>query len=146
MKKLFFLIVCLIGLNSFSEVQAQNYDSAFGIRFGFPAGVTYKQFTGSSTAFEVIVGGGQNGVTVTGLLELHAEALDYSLQLFYGLGGHIGVWREDLNVGADAIFGLEFTPDGAPIVFAIDVKPTIYFYRSDLRFSTGGAFSVRYAF
>ena len=80
------------------------------------------------------------------MLELHAEALDYSLQLFYGLGGHIGVWREDLNVGADAIFGLEFTPDGAPIVFAIDVKPTIYFYRSDLRFSTGGAFSVRYAF
>ncbi len=143
MKKLLFLIACLLSLHSVSH--AQNYDSAFGVRFGFPAGVTYKQFTGSNTAFELIVGGGQNGVTVTGLIELHAEALDYSLNIFYGLGGHAGVWREDLNVGADAIFGLEYTPD-APIVFAIDVKPTIYFWRSNLRFSTGGAFSIRYAF
>ncbi|MGB1241393.1 MAG: hypothetical protein ACPG49_02655 [Chitinophagales bacterium] len=143
MKKLFVLIICLLTLSSIS--QAQNYDRAIGIRFGYPTGMTYKQFVGSNSALEFIVGGGQNGGNLTVLYELHSEALDYSLNIVYGLGGHIGIWRENLNVGADGIFGLEFAPD-SPIVFAIDIKPTLYLWRGNIRNSTGGAFSVRYAF
>ena len=142
MKKLFVLITCLLTLNTITE--AQNYNTAVGLRFGFPSGVNYKQFVSDNAAIEVIVGGGQNGASVTALLELHSEVLDRSLNVVYGVGGHLGTWQSDLNVGADGIFGLEYTPD-APIVFSIDVKPTLYFWRSNLRFSTGGAFSIRYA-
>jgi len=143
MKKLFVLIICLLSISSAS--QAQNYDKAIGARFGFPAGLTYKQFISDNAAVEIIVGTRDGGGSLTALLELHAEALDYSLNIFYGIGGHIGSLESSLNVGADGIFGLEYTPD-APIVFAIDLKPTLYWWRSDLRFSTGGAFSIRYAF
>lgn len=150
MKKLLVLITCLLTLNV--VVEAQNYDRAIGLRFGFPTGITYKQFVSDVAAVEVILGGGRNvvgpgqgGGTITALLELHAEALDYSLNVVYGAGGHIGFWDGDLNLGVDGIFGLEYTPD-APIVFSLDIKPTLYWWRSDLNLSTGGAFSVRYAF
>lgn len=150
MKKLLVLISCLLTLNTM--VEAQNYDRAIGLRFGFPTGITYKQFMSDNAALELIVGGGRNivgpgsgGGTITALVELHAEALDYSLNVVYGAGGHVGFWDGDLNVGADGIFGLEYTPD-APIVFTIDIKPTFYWWRTRFRFATGGALSVRYAF
>ncbi|MEZ4886989.1 MAG: hypothetical protein R3E32_19825 [Chitinophagales bacterium] len=143
MKKLLFLIICLLAANGLT--QAQNYDAAVGIRFGFPTGITYKQFMGGNTAFEVIVGGGDKGGSVTALIEFHSEVLDQSLNVFYGLGGHIGTWRSDLNVGVDGIFGLELSTS-SPIVMAIDIKPTVFLWRSDIRTSTGGAFSLRYSF
>lgn len=142
-KKIFFLIFSLLILNS--VLQAQNYDSAVGVRLGYPRGITYKQFTGHTAALEFIVGIGERGSSLTVLFEEHSEVFDYSMNLVYGVGGHAGIWRDYLNVGIDGILGLEFTPN-SPFVFAIDYKPTVFLWRSNIRTVTEGAFSVRYAF
>ena len=159
MKKLFILsLVSLLFLST--ETFAQNYKTAIGVRGGFYNGITVKHFTGASNAIEGLATSRWNGFNLTLLWDWDNQIADVDgLSWFYGIGGHIGTWDNDLNapwydpnyngrytiIGIDGIIGLEFTIPNAPINFQLDYKPIFDLvgyngFRGDV-----GALSIRYA-
>ena len=52
------------------------------------------------------------------------NAGDWFLQA--GVGGAVGLWKDNINVGVagDAAFGIHFS--GAPITLAVDYRPTVF--------------------
>ena len=147
--KRFFVLLLVVGsLFWTKEVVAQNYTGAVGLRLGFPAGVTYKQFLGrSNAAIEGILGFyGKNGVDLGVLLEFHPSILVDDLTLVYGPGVYVGVYDKQPTVGVGGIFGLEYTFHNAPINFMFDVQPGLALEDGGVFFRSRGGFSVRYVF
>ena len=133
-----FLWVCCSSIG----LQAQPYSGAIGARLGFPSGVSYKQFFSDKWAFEGI--GGLylgKGFNVTGMAEGHAEVFGEGLLAIYGFGAHVGSYNEKLDIGPDAIIGLEFVLD-APIAITFDYKPALTL--NSFRFINGGGLTLRY--
>jgi hypothetical protein len=145
-------------------LKAQNYKTGIGIRFGgLTNGLSIKHFTSSTVALEGLLSTANNGFFFTGLYEKHATVgNDAALKLVYGIGGHLGFFREGgyyfykkrvyYNnavrvgiVGLDAIVGLEYKFRNAPISVGIDVKPFVDFYNGSYIYVDGGI-SLRYVF
>lgn len=157
------VLLTAFGLFS-SAVQAQNYKTGIGIRFGgLTNGLTIKHFTAPTIALEGLLSTANNGFFFTGLYEKHAAVgNDAALKLVYGIGGHVGFFNENgyynynkkrysnrgvrVNVvGLDAIVGLEYKFRNAPISAGIDVKPFIDFYDGSYIYADAGV-SLRYVF
>ena len=123
-------------------VNSSSYKTAIGLRAGETSGLTIKQFVGSRTAVEGIVGVWHHGFSATVLVEGYSSAFAVSgLNWYYGAGGHFsaqtghhiyhrhgrhyhdyyerGVW----GLGADLIFGIEYKIPDTPIAMSLDVKP-----------------------
>lgn len=118
-----------------SNMNAQNYKSAVGVRAGLFNGVTYKNFVTPHNAIEGIVDFRWDGVIVTGLYEWQngmrcAPGFDYVL----GLGVHAGFFNnykwdksKTAMAGADALIGIEYTFPTAPFTLGLDYKPAFNF-------------------
>jgi hypothetical protein len=156
LKKILFSVFILCLSTSFCV--AQNYQRAIGLRLGFPAGLTYKQFTNYNTAFEIMGGvylpRGVNqengGFDVTVILMKETQVMVDELHVFYGGGGHVGSIENDVNIGIDVMVGLEFALARTPIAFSFDAKPGLDFAslakgRENFLLS-GGGFTLRYTF
>lgn len=148
MKKLLLSACLLFALNT--VLHAQAYQSGIGARLGFPAGLSYKQFTNRTLAIEGILG--VNGIgspkfsySLTLLAENHNEILIENLFVLYGLGGHLGSYDSKFEFGIDGIVGLEYVFRNAPIAFSFDFKPNLSII-SNVAFKSGGAFTLRYVF
>lgn len=146
---LFVLFFALLGATT--EVQAQVYGSAIGVNLGVPVGLNYKQFTTDRFAFEGILGyyGDLGGAYAKGfeailLAEWHAELFTPELNFIYGAGAHIGTYNGGLSLGADGVFGLEYTIANAPISFSFTAKPAYGWLDNGFSFLPGGAFALRY--
>jgi hypothetical protein len=146
------LLFLLFTLASTLSLSAQNYDRAIGLRMGFPAGLTYKQFLNHSMALEILAGiqrstsiEGNAGFDVTALWENHSDSFVPELQFVYGIGAHAGMFKDKSNIGMDGIFGLEYTLN-APVCFSFDIKPSLALLGSNIRYVSGGGFSLRYIF
>lgn len=152
MKKLSLFLLFLIALVfSDNKIYAQQYQSAIGVNLGVPIGLTYKQFLSDRFAFEGIVGyyGDLGGAYAKGfdailLAEWHAELFTQELSFIYGVGGHIGSYDGGLSLGADGVFGLEYSFSNAPISFAFTAKPAYGWLDNGFGFLPGGAFALRY--
>lgn len=161
-----YLLIVAILLVSFAA-QAQNYNTAIGVRLGgLTNGVTIKHFVASRTALEGIVSFGQKSFLVTGLYEKH-RSIDNAAGLtwLYGVGAHVGffnygggyyyvknnrtyVLREGDNrtvVGADFILGLDYKFPNVPFNVGLDIKPFVDFFDGPKGFFDG-AVSLRFAF
>lgn len=156
------LIIIFFGaLFLMNKVTAQKYQTAIGLRFGgLTNGITIKHFISNKSALEGIFSLGHDNFIVTGLYEAHA-GVDHStlLNMYYGIGGHVGFFRnsssyyynnghfynESTVVGIDAILGLGYTFQHAPINIGMDFKPFIDFYNGGLVYFDG-AISIRYTF
>ena len=145
---------------------AIHYQTAFGLRLGNQFGLTAKRFLWDGDMAEVILSSHINrkGIVGTILYEWHRNAFGgQNLYWFYGAGPHLGYYQyknyyesdDDpakadksgnfVELGADAIFGLEYGFKMSPITISADVKP----YLNLMGGNTGGvdgALSVRYAF
>ena len=118
-----------------SNMNAQNYKSAVGVRAGLFNGVTYKNFVTPHNAIEGIVDFRWDGVIVTGLYEWQngmrcAPGFDYVL----GLGVHAGFFNnykwdksKTAMAGVDALIGIEYTFPTAPFTLGLDYKPAFNF-------------------
>ncbi|OFY66403.1 MAG: hypothetical protein A3H98_11440 [Bacteroidetes bacterium RIFCSPLOWO2_02_FULL_36_8] len=160
MKKLYILLTIYFTLTAFAK--AQKYDFSAGVRFGQTDGITVKKMMKRYHAIEGILHTKYEwqGALVTVLKELHKTAfrLD-NLYWFYGLGGHVGVfhgnaesWRNKvktegffLNLGVDAILGLEWDIEEIPFTLGVDIKPTFDLLNSR-EFYWDGSLSARYLF
>jgi hypothetical protein len=157
------LIIALLSILSFATT-AQKYKTAIGFRFGGQTnGLTVRHFTNSKTALEGILSAGHNAILVTGLYEKFVPISGASgLNWFYGIGGHVGFFREDgyyfynkkrviyydnnsAVVGIDGIIGLDYKFKNAPINIGIDIKPFMDFYSGASLFGDG-ALNFRFIF
>ena len=139
-----------------TSLNAQNYRTALGGRFGLFNGFTIKHFIKTDRALEGLLGFRWNGFMITGLYEYQKPFPDVkNLDWFVGIGGHVGFWNDGYYkdryyndghsaFGLDLIGGLEYTFDEVPINLGLDWKPAFNFVGNDNVWLDGLALSVRY--
>ncbi len=153
LKKLLFAALLMTAFAT--TLNAQQYNTALGVRLGYDSGVTLKHFFAPASAGEFIFAASPHYFQLTGLYEYQqpipgAPGLDW----YVGLGAHIGGIHKDRDhysssflLGADLIGGIEYVFPSAPFNISLDWKPSFNFTNSynDYWFS-GFALSLRYTF
>lgn len=117
-----------------------DYRTAIGVRVGGTSGLTIKQFTGSSTAIEGIVGVWPNAVGLTILVEKYVPAFNVAgFNWYYGGGAHLAASThnhyyegprhyhhdDDFGIGVDGMLGLEYKILPIPFAISLDLKPYV---------------------
>lgn len=160
MKKLILLFVLISGFAFSSQMQAQDYKSAIGLRFGYPLSVSYKTFLNETNALDLFVGyRGYSGIysyfALGGFYEFvnDIEGVE-GLAWYYGFGASVQFFSYEnlpylddqgsFGVGVSGIIGLDYTFPDAPITLGLDFAPTIRFGGWDDGFYAWGALSARY--
>ena len=143
-KRILPTIILSIGLLITTRaVEAQDYRTAIGLRFGGTSGLTVKHNYSEMGAFEGILGFFNNGFSITGLIERHPQAFNTrGLHWYYGGGAHLAIYDDherlefgrnvgdrdvdDIGFGINGIVGLEYKfPDNVPIALSLGLKPFI---------------------
>ena len=116
------------------------YKAGVGVRLNYGYGLSVKYNMTQKKSVEGIVYTRWRGINITGLYEIHAPAFKTAgWRWYYGIGGHIGVWRDGPRygnpwfdgpgpytvLGADGILGLEYTFKEIPLNLSLDWKPAI---------------------
>ena len=161
MKKLS-LILAFFGCVLFAlPSQAQNFNSAVGLRLGYPWSVTYKKFISESSAIEVfagtrgsgILGSGYRWYSVSAAYQIHRPIEELAgLDYYFGAGASAYFWNFDFatdaastNFGIQAYGGLSYTFDDMPLNVSIDWIPTFFLNGYNSGFGAGyGSLAIRY--
>lgn len=153
LKKTFIIAGLLLAVFA-TTLNAQDYKTAAGIRFGYDNGITLKHFISPVSAAEGIMSVSPDYFHLTGLYEYHQPFPDATnLNWYIGLGGHIGSLykKKDYNgaflLGADLIAGLEYVFPTVPFCVSLDWKPSFNLtsnYNDGWFYSFG--LSLRYTF
>jgi len=145
----FFLLFTLGG-------RGQDYHTGIGIKIGMAPGISAKHFLTTNGALEGVLTYRWQGVNFTGLGEFHIPVFDTEgMYFFYGGGFHAGVWdsglaRGDaasgrkLNMGLDAIVGLEHAFPGIPLSLGLDWKPNFNIIADSWLIIDEISFTLRY--
>ncbi|MGV3539195.1 MAG: hypothetical protein ACO1OQ_05250 [Rufibacter sp.] len=163
---IFGLSFLLFSLSLVNTAAAQQ--TGLGIRIGtYSTGISGKYFLQENIALEGIIGTdfSRSGFQITGLYELHANALNIpGLQWFYGAGAHFGTFKGRYyhqrtyehyydsfdktltTLGVDGIVGLEYKIAEIPITAGIDFKPFLDVNQDGVFLFGDGALTVRYTF
>lgn len=157
-KKLCFTLA-LLGACLFT-VQAQEYNSAIGLRLGSPLSISFKQFISEPGAIEVFAGfrnySGYGWFNVGGLYQHHFPITSVEgLKWYVGGGASVYFWNYDfdlpgdedtnLSLGILGNLGLDYKFATAPINLSVDWMPSIFISGYGSGFGAGyGALSVRY--
>lgn len=162
MKQLIFTLVlafcCTFAVSAQSE-----YKSAIGLRLGYPASISYKQFLNEKNAIELYAGYRRwsNLVSYTNvgaLYQIHTPIKGVEgLQWYIGGGASALIWNYDdiygdtygnFNLGISGCLGLDYKFAEYPINLSVDWVPTFVIgdafyngFRGD-----AGALSARYTF
>jgi hypothetical protein len=152
MKKITLLFSMLFVLALSSQLKAQDYQSAIGLRLGYPFGVTFKHFFNESAAIDLFVGTRYSGLTFGANYEIHKSLPDVAgLRWYWGPGaiftfydyGGVG----SSNFGIDGVLGLDYTFADAPFNLSLDFMPTFLFGEDYYGgFEIFGGVSARYIF
>ncbi len=157
MKNLLLTTFCLLLFASSSY--SQDYDSAVGLRLGYPLSATYKKFISESNAIEVY--GGYRGYTfvrtlsVHGAYQIHKDISDIdNLQYYYGGGAAAFFWSDDFSGSATSFalqgyLGLSYTLEDTPVNITVDWIPTFLINSGLGTFGSGfgggyGSLGIRY--
>jgi hypothetical protein len=161
MKKFALLFFMLITLAVASQLKAQAYNSAIGLRFGYPISVTYKTFMTESNALELFAGyrgysGIYNYFAVGALYEIHKPFPDVDgLSWYYGPGASVQFFNYDnsyvfgedpgsVGFAVSGVLGLDYKFADAPFNLSLDIMPTFRFGGWDDGFYAWYALSARY--
>lgn len=125
---------------------SQDYKHAIGARVGLSSGITYEYNVDQFRGYRGMLSFREGGMQVTGMLQstrpIYAKFTD-KLYYYAGLGAHVGFTRYPPKrgffsnpfrvpssggrfapvIGLDAIIGLEYRLNRAPISFCLDAKP-----------------------
>jgi hypothetical protein len=158
MKKLFLVVIALIGFITLSNAQ-DIYPNALGLRLGdsngFGAEISYQRALSDNNRLEFDLGWRSgntfDGFKLAGLYQW-VWHLDGSFNWYAGVGGGIGSYNFDDNSYDDETFlfaagdiGIEYGFD-IPLQLSLDFRPELGFgsYRDDLDFDI--ALGIRYQF
>lgn len=145
MKKTFYLFFALCFIFTI-HTQAQDYSRSVGIRGGLGANVTYKQFVGPQSAFE-LMGGFYFGDVYTSLTyEKHNEFTNdvRGLTWYWGVGASVLLSSGGIGVGALGAIGLDYSFGDIPLNISLDWMPHLYLIGGNGFEAGGGGFSLRY--
>lgn len=134
MNKLVLLVISFFILNS--NAFSQDFDSAAGLRLGYPLSASYKTFLNESNAIEGYVGfrnfSGASFLALSGAYQIHKDIDSVeNLQWYYGGGASVFFWSVDASDGATSIglqgyVGLSYTLADTPVNFSVDWIPTLF--------------------
>ena len=160
MKK--YILISLVFIALSFALQAQDYNTAVGLRGGTSQGLSIKHFLSYETAIEGIVSTRWRGLMIVGLYEIEQPAFNvFGLNWFYGGGAHIGFWNDtfynipwadnDHNgnyvvLGVDGIIGIEYTFIDFPLNISADWKPQMNFFGYTGLWGDAVAITIRYVF
>lgn len=131
------IIAVLFLLFASAEVsKAQDYSWALGLRGGVvSSGLTAKFSLDGTNAIESILSF-SNGVSLYELYERHMPVIAPQFKLYYGGGINVGAWnykidenrrKSKFTAGLNAIVGLEYKVDSAPLAISVDYTPGFNF-------------------
>ena len=126
--------------------QAQKYRTALGVRLARPdLGITVTQRLAERATLEVLGSAADNDLTLTVLGRGHTGILGHALNLYAGLGPHIGNTQERGSyVGGTLAVGIEWKIPLFPIVLSYDWMPAISSANRAKRFNNSTGISIRY--
>jgi hypothetical protein len=155
--KTFLLALALFASGAF--LTAQVYDSAIGLRLGYPLSVSYKSFISTTDAIEVYAGfrgyRRYNWVSINGAYQRHERISEVNgLEWYYGGGVGLQFWNYDFDergsttLSLAGYLGLQYTFPDSPISLSLDWIPRIFVGTIRTRFEKfGGGYGglgVRY--
>lgn len=130
MKKLFLAaLFCMLAATTFAQ------SNGFGFRAGTGAELQYERYFASGNLLKANAGLFDFDGNFFGTVVYDWECFNWATWtpnagdwfLHAGVGGTVGIWKNDFNLGAaaDVAFGIKF--DGAPVTLAVDYRPTFFF-------------------
>ncbi|MEO5905329.1 MAG: hypothetical protein ABIQ11_01290, partial [Saprospiraceae bacterium] len=160
MKKIAILFSMLFLLAMANDLKAQNYQSALGLRLGFPLAVSYKFFISEPAAIELYLGFRSYNFGYTFLnpgvmYQYHfpISGVD-GLSWYVGAGASIYLYNykdnycpdcDGLAFGLNGVLGLDYKFANAPINLSADWLPSIVIGGNFTGFGGGnGALAARY--
>lgn len=156
MKKLLALsFLSIVVFAAQAQKNNDSYQQALGVKF-YPGGITYKNFSTSKKAFEGIGYFWKDGFRATGLIEFYGDIKNApGLRWYAGPGAHIGFWNNEwrdrypnrndgVAIGLDAVLGLDYKFNGAPINMSIDWQPSFNVIGYNYFEGGWGGVSLRY--
>ena len=168
MKNLLILFIFSGFLFSVSTVNAQNFDSAVGLRLGYPLSISYKKFINDSHALEFMAGTRGNNTLLLGnsfryrwfnvggayLVHAPLDMGDFGgLDWYFGGGASVNFWtynyetdNANISFGIQGYLGLSYTFDDAPVNISLDWVPSLFIGRTAFSGFGGGygSLAVRY--
>ncbi len=153
------VLACALVTGLFCTAYSQNYNSAIGLRLGYPVSVSYKHFISDQGAIEAFAGfrtwSTYSWFNVGGMYQHHnpISGVD-GLQWYFGGGASAFFWNYKSNfgdpgantsIGIMGVLGLDYKFAEAPVNLSVDWIPTFFLNGYGSGFGGGyGAFSVRY--
>ncbi|MFN8289709.1 MAG: hypothetical protein U0U70_05615 [Chitinophagaceae bacterium] len=160
MKKTLIAAVLIICAGMLTQVNAQDYKTALGVRLSSSNAiqnnsVSFKQFINSKTAVEALFTFG-DPLALGALLEFHKPLNASGLTYYYGAGGYIGFVKKlntntnkettDPNFGAQGVIGLDYKFNNIPLNLSLDWKPELNIV-NDINFEPAAVgFTARFTF
>jgi len=158
--KLCILLICIFGLTTYNA-QAQNYNSAIGLKLGYGLVASYKTFLNEKSALDLFAGLRWGGLAAGAYYEMHYDLGSVDrLQWYWGGGASFTTWDYGgfindtyFEFGIAGVLGLDYSFDNIPLNLSADWAPTVVIFDSwdnDLygslsRFRSGyGALTARY--
>ena len=160
MKKFLFLLFVGAFMIMSQKGNAQDYNTAVGIRFGYPTSLSAKKFLSENNAIEGILGfrsySFYSYINVSALYLVHKPIVSVEgLKWYFGGGGNLNLFSfkdnfigdnsSSLGVGIVGALGLDYRFKDLPINVSIDWLPVFSITGYGNGFGAdGGALSVRY--
>lgn len=133
------LLICFFLIAISSSLFSQSYNSAIGLRFGYPTAVSYKTFLSEKNAIEAFVGFRSYGfgsfININAAYQIHNPIASVdNLSWYYGLGAGAYLYSYDAGVVDDGSFGigvsgylgLDYKFDNIPLNLSADWVPTFF--------------------
>jgi hypothetical protein len=155
MKKSFLFLLAFVLIGA-SQIQAQDYKTALGIRLSSqgPAinnSVSFKHFMNPKLAVEALFTFDKRAA-IGGLLEVHNPMPSTEgLQWFYGAGAYLGFDSDKTHtdralMGAQGIVGLDYKFANLPLNLTLDWKPELNII-DNINFEPAAVgFTIRFTF
>lgn len=150
MRKIIHLTV-LLSILFLSWLNAQSKGPGLGIIIGEPTGISFKYWTGSTTAFDAALAW---SFVEEGAFHIHGDYLFHNIRLisvpegllpfYYGIGARIKT-AKDAKLGVRVPLGLAYLFQNAPIDIFLEIVPILNLTpKTD--FNINAALGARYFF
>ena len=150
MRKIKYIIV-LLSVFFLSNINAQSKGIGLGLIIGEPTGISFKYWTGSTTAFDAALAW---SFIDEGAFHIHGDYIFHNMRLisvpegtlpfYYGIGARIKT-ANDTKLGVRVPLGLAYLFSNAPVDIFIEVVPILDLMpKTD--FSINAAIGARYFF
>ena len=134
-----FIALVLFAITCSFNANAQVYNSAIGLRVGYPLSISYKKNTSDTKAYEIFGGirpfTGYNELRLNGALQIHSDIGDSGyFRWYYGAGAGVAMYTFPSNssrsggasLTLSGYLGLELTLKELPVNLTLDWVPTLY--------------------